>query len=229
MDSTYNRKVVLAVLVTVMVACALILCELTHDPPKGVGEAAKRPAVAVIDNTATESRSMRLPEPELHPPEPTTVTITSHALLREASLPQTISVTGERLVRELQRELKRVGCYSHEINGDWSPVTRRAMKDFTDRVNAVLPLGTPDAVMLALLRTHAEIVCGGACPAGQSLARDDRCIPNALLAAKSKKIEMTEVAPPSISAPATAPVARARRSAVRHSTQGSGFFAFLGW
>jgi Putative peptidoglycan binding domain len=45
-----------------------------------------------------------------------------------------------RFVREVQRELKRVGCYSQEIDGEWGPATRRAMKDFTDRANAVLPL-----------------------------------------------------------------------------------------
>ena len=42
-----------------------------------------------------------------------------------------------RFVREVQRELKRVGCYSQEIDGEWGPATRRAMKDFTDRANAV--------------------------------------------------------------------------------------------
>jgi hypothetical protein len=227
-DGTCNRVVVSTVVVTVMAACALLSWEFTQDPPKGFGEADKRPAVAVIGNTAIESRSMRLPEPEVRP-EPTTVIIPSNTPPREASLPQPISLTGERLVRELQRALKRVGCYSHEINGDWTSMTRRAMKDFMDRVNAVLPLEAPDAVMLALLHTHAEVVCGGACPAGQSLDKEDRCIPSALRAAKSVRTEMTEVAPQSIAAPVTAPAARTRRSAGRRKIQGSGFFGFLGW
>jgi len=83
--------------------------------------------------------------------------------------------------------------------------------------------------MLALLHTHAEIVCGSACPAGQSLAQDNRCLPSALLAANAKKTETTEVAAPSIAAPTAVPVTRVRRSATRHSTPGSGIFGFLGW
>jgi len=138
-------------------------------------------------------------------------------------------VTGERLVLELQRELKRVGCYSREINGEWTPTTRKAMKDFMDRVNAVLPLDAPDAVLLALLKGHAGIACGTSCPAGQSLAKDDRCLPSALLSVKPKKTEMTEVDPPSSPTPVAAPVASARRSVARRSTAGSGFFGFLAW
>ena len=223
---TRNRLVVLAVLVTVTVACALVSREPTLEPLQGVGEAAKSPAVASL---AAAERSNRPAEPDLRPSEPTTFTVTSRTSPREVTLPLPISVTGDRLVRELQRELRRVGCYFHEINGEWTPTTRRAMKDFTDRVNAVLPLEAPDAVLLALLKGHAGMACGASCPAGQSLAKDDRCLPTALLSVKPKKTEMTEVAPPSIPTPAAAPVASARRSAARHRTAGSGFFGFLGW
>jgi hypothetical protein len=140
-------------------------------------------------------------------------------------------LTGDRLIRELQREMKRVSCYSHEINGEWTPATRSAIKAFTDRVNAILPTEAPDAVMLALLQAHHETVCGSTCPAGESLTKDDRCLPSALLAVKAKKMtEMTEVVPPSGPAIGASPhVARARRSAVRPSASGSGFFGFLGF
>jgi len=87
---------------------------------------------------------------------------------------------------DLQRELARVGCYSGEINGVWTNSTRHAMKAFMERVNAALPTSRPDDVLLALVRGHAGRVCGAACPSGQSpsgqsLARDGRCIPTALL------------------------------------------------
>jgi len=82
---------------------------------------------------------------------------------------------------DLQRELARVGCYSGEINGVWTKSTRDAMKVFMDRVNAALPTARPDHVLLALVRGHADRVCGAACPSGQSMARDGRCIPAALL------------------------------------------------
>ena len=85
-----------------------------------------------------------------------------------------------RFVREVQRELKRVGCYSQEIDGEWGPATRRAMKDFTDRANAVLPLDRPDPVLLALLQSQKKVMCGSICAAGQNPTNDNRCPPSAL-------------------------------------------------
>jgi hypothetical protein len=89
------------------------------------------------------------------------------------------------LVRDLQRELKRVGCYDGSTDGQWTTRTKRAMGVFTDRVNAVLPLGQPDYVMLSLVRGQHSEVCGKNCPSGQTLA-DDRCIPSAILAHRDK-------------------------------------------
>ncbi len=63
------------------------------------------------------------------------------------------------LIREVQKELKRVGCYEGRINGAWTPDTRRAMRDFTGRVNAVLPVDKPDPVLLALVKSHQEGIC----------------------------------------------------------------------
>ena len=88
------------------------------------------------------------------------------------------------LGRELQRELARVGCYEGERNGIWTPATRKAMKAFTDRVNATLPTEEPDHILLALVQGYRDKVCGVTCPAGQGLAEDGRCMPSAILAAK---------------------------------------------
>ena len=82
---------------------------------------------------------------------------------------------------DLQRELARVGCYAGEINGAWTLSTRQAMKIFMERVNATLPIHQPHAVLLALVQSQPGNVCGTSCPAGQSRARDGRCIPTALL------------------------------------------------
>ncbi|MBO0741425.1 MAG: peptidoglycan-binding protein, partial [Hyphomicrobiaceae bacterium] len=70
------------------------------------------------------------------------------------------------LAQRLQRELARVGCYDGEMNGVWTPATRRALKAFMDRVNAALPTETPDRIQLALVEAARERVCGAACPAG---------------------------------------------------------------
>lgn len=207
-------------------------------PP--ISEVVARPAIEDTDIAAApQSRPL---DSGLFPPEPTTVIVASLTTLREVRLSAPIAVPSERirLVRELQRELKRLGCYSHEINGEWTPGTRAAMKDFTDRVNAVLPLEKPDTVLLALLQSHDEIVCGNTCPAGQSLVKNNRCLPNALVAAKPERTEMTRLAstaspsgPPaeaSVSPPAAAALgARARRPSPRPNPSGSGIFGILGW
>ncbi len=91
------------------------------------------------------------------------------------------------LARELQRQLKRVGCYDGEINGVWTPGARKSMKVFTDRVNASLPVEQPDYILLAMVQGHQGLACSRTCPGGQDLAEDGRCLPKAVVAAASKK------------------------------------------
>ncbi len=80
-----------------------------------------------------------------------------------------------KLVLDIQQQLRRVGCYWGRIDGSWGYVTKDAMKEFTDRVNATLPLEQPDYVQLTLIQSHSDKVCG-ACPAGQSLSASGRCV-----------------------------------------------------
>jgi peptidoglycan hydrolase-like protein with peptidoglycan-binding domain len=63
------------------------------------------------------------------------------------------------LARELQRELKRVGCYEGEINGTWGPQSRKAMKAFTDQANARLPIEQPDLILLTMVQGQRERAC----------------------------------------------------------------------
>ena len=86
------------------------------------------------------------------------------------------------LVRNLQRELKRVGCYQGEIDGDWGSGSKRAMSTFTDRVNASLPFDEPDYILLTLVQGHGSQACGKTCPAGQTASDAGKCIPNAVVA-----------------------------------------------
>ena len=119
----------------------------------------------------SSSRSRRVPsEPSAAPP-------------RAAAIPR----DRDTLARELQKELRRVGCYDGELNGAWTPLTRRAMKAFTDRVNATLPVEEPDAVLFAMVQGQQDRVCGKPCPAGQGISEDGRCLPNAILAKATKK------------------------------------------
>lgn len=86
------------------------------------------------------------------------------------------------LVRNIQRELKRVGCYWGDVDGDWGMGSRRAMASFTERVNASLPIDQPDFILLTLLRAHAGTACGKGCPAGQVVNDHGRCIVPAVTA-----------------------------------------------
>lgn len=63
------------------------------------------------------------------------------------------------VTRAVQRHLKRAGCYGGPINGRWTARTRQGMAAFTESVNARLPVDGPDAVLLALLETHADVTC----------------------------------------------------------------------
>ena len=76
-----------------------------------------------------------------------------------------------RLTREIQLQLKRVGCYHGTIDGVWSATVRRSMKAFTDRVNATLSAEQPDIVLLAMLRSHQGSGCGVPCPPGHEFGR----------------------------------------------------------
>src|SRR4029079_17632647 len=114
---------------------------------------------------------------------PTVVTIRERPAQPSAALGQPLVPRGRDAIgRKLQEELKRVGCYSGELNGVWTTSTRRAMQAFMERVNAVLPIDQPDGILLALVQGHPGKVCGAPCPAGQGLSHETQCVPNAILA-----------------------------------------------
>jgi hypothetical protein len=133
---------------------------------------------------------------------PVVVTIAQRANEPSGMLQQATSVPRDRdgIGRELQKELKRVGCYEGELNGAWTPATKQAMRAFTDRVNATLPIEEPDSILLTLVRAHADRVCGKPCPPGQGLSDSGRCLPSAILARANSK-----PAPTATTASAAAP------------------------
>src|SRR5690349_7154610 len=94
-----------------------------------------------------------------------------------------------QLARELQKELRRVGCYEGEINGGWTTSTKRAMKTFMERVNASLPAEEPDLVLLTLVQSQADKTCGRPCPAGEAAADGGRCVPAAVAASARKPVQ----------------------------------------
>jgi hypothetical protein len=87
----------------------------------------------------------------------------------------------EQLVRDIQYELKRAGCYEGEVHGSWNNNTKQAMQTFTQRMNASLPVDQPDYVLLTLLQAQKAQSCRSGCPAGQ-VAEGGRCLPRAIVA-----------------------------------------------
>jgi hypothetical protein len=69
------------------------------------------------------------------------------------------------LVRELQKELRRVGCYSGGVDGKWNASVQSGLRDFLARVNASLPTDEPDFVQLTLIQGHHSQACGSGKPA----------------------------------------------------------------
>lgn len=101
------------------------------------------------------------------------------------------------LARQIQAELKRVGCYTGRLDGSWGEQSRGAMIAFIGRVNASLPTTEPDVILLSLVRNHTGQVCGMSCRPTE-VASGGRCVPRTVLAA-------TEAQPPAPRAAAARP------------------------
>ena len=92
-----------------------------------------------------------------------------------------------KLAQAIQTELKRVGCFSSDVDGVWNEGTRRAIRTFTERINATLPVDEPDYILLTLVQGQKERACGKACPPGQVAVGEDRCEPRAIVAQKNER------------------------------------------
>lgn len=70
----------------------------------------------------------------------------------------------QALARDIQKELKRVGCYDGEISGEWNAATKRAMGQFISRLNAALPSDEPDHILRAMVQGYPGNACGRGMP-----------------------------------------------------------------
>jgi hypothetical protein len=104
------------------------------------------------------------------------------AALAAASASDADAKTQQLLAREIQKELKRVGCYTGRLDGSWGEQSRAAMMAFITRVNALLPTTEPDVILLSLVKGHSGEVCGISCPPSQ-VASGGRCVARAVVAA----------------------------------------------
>jgi hypothetical protein len=146
------------------------------------------PAALNVDPRAKRSPQPEETTAEIWPALPPAAVASPqvHWLMIQARTEGARPLEGEFLTKELQRQLRRVGCYGGDINGVWTQSTRRAMQTFTNRVNATLPLDRPDHVFLAMLQGNPDKLCNKPCPLGENLAADGRCVPGTIAGASIK-------------------------------------------
>ncbi len=88
------------------------------------------------------------------------------------------------LVRDIQRELKRVGCYPGDVDGEWGPGSRRAVQAFMERVNSTVPNDEPDLIQLTLVRGYSGVACAKPCPADRIVSSSGRCMEGPIMATR---------------------------------------------
>jgi hypothetical protein len=103
------------------------------------------------------------------------VSTSGSAMTSSAPLMPTNPDTRYKLITDIQQQLKRLGCYYGRIDGSWGVGSKDAMRSFTERVNAELPIDEPDYLLLTLLQSHSGKVCGE-CPPGLAFNADGRCV-----------------------------------------------------
>lgn len=111
---------------------------------------------------------------------------TPEPVIAAAPSPTPSADVQRRLAREIQSELKRVGCYSGRLDGSWGDRSRSAMTTFMARVNAQLPTTEPDVFLLSLIKGQTRAVCGPECGPNDVLS-GDRCIARAVVADAAKR------------------------------------------
>ncbi len=65
----------------------------------------------------------------------------------------------QELARALQAELKRVGCYVGEVDGEWGPGSKRSLRAFIEHANSGLSSDEPDLIQLTLVRGYPGTAC----------------------------------------------------------------------
>jgi uncharacterized caspase-like protein len=112
-------------------------------------EQARKAAQAVA--TEREQKLTKSPEP------PLTVAAIPNA---SASAQRSVGPDEpDQMTERVQKELKRVGCYSGEVDGKWGEGTRDALQSFADESNLVLSTSEPTEVALNILGASKEGVC----------------------------------------------------------------------
>jgi hypothetical protein len=93
----------------------------------------------------------------------------------ESNIPDDAPTEPEALIRVVQTELKRVGCYSGGIDGQWGDRSREALADFAGFTQLSLPTDEPTSEALQAIAGQKSRVCPLQCSADENEA-NGRCV-----------------------------------------------------
>jgi uncharacterized caspase-like protein len=68
-------------------------------------------------------------------------------------------VVPQQMVEDLQRELKRVACFSGAIDGDWGAASKKALGHFNRSAKLKLPVEQPTQEALTSVKSYSGEVC----------------------------------------------------------------------
>jgi hypothetical protein len=74
------------------------------------------------------------------------------------------------LVRSIQTELSRMGCYTHQIDGLWGSATRQAIQRLNSYAKLNLAIDQPTAETINALTGDRQLVCPVECPKGHVIS-----------------------------------------------------------
>ncbi|MDI1266486.1 MAG: caspase family protein [bacterium] len=120
------------------------------------------------------------------------------AALSPPSAPVSSAPGGADLARAIQSELKRVGCFTETINGDWAASSRRSLEAFNKYSGKSLDAKYASTEALDAVRARSARVCPLQCGRGFR-ADGDTCV-----ATRPKK-EVERPAKPEVSSPRPTP------------------------
>jgi hypothetical protein len=186
-------------------------------------EAARRQHAAQ-SNPGRASTSHVASLPEAQPHDPGAKANAGGSLVLPASPPGAVAVSPAMpLIRSVQRELERVGCFKGKIDEKWgSPATAEAVRKFSRYARVEVPdLPSPD--FLKAIKERDGRVCPLTCGPRQIL-RNGACVAAPKPKPEPKKLVSRKPA----SAPARAETSRARAPRPAQGGRSGGCFSFGG-
>lgn len=126
-------------------------------------EGVARSAVALLDGWADDIRQFVKARQQPAGTAGAGLAVVSVPIGGEAEHGEDASVV--RLVRYIQTELQRVGCYGGRVHGAWDQATRGAVTAFAAHAGVRIPVSAPGYATLTLLQGQNGSACPSVCRA----------------------------------------------------------------